>query len=181
MERPPDTNNGGYWLTGGNGTGRGAIDPQYVLLHIGTNDASQGATPALMESRLTQLLTDLKTDLPDSQVIVASLIPRTDSSADELVQEQYNAAMPAIVAEMGSNFHSLDMHDVINPATDLADGVHPNIRGYNKTADAWYSEIQSIPVPEPSLGVIVGLAATGLAGNRRSRRATKNGEGTEVH
>jgi hypothetical protein len=162
----PDTNNGGFWLTGGNGTGRTAISPQYVLLHIGTNDASQGATPALMETRLTQLLTDLKSDLPSSQVIVASLIPRTDSSADELVEEQYNAAMPAIVAEMGANFHFLDMHDVINPSTDLADGVHPNIGGYNKMADAWYSEIQTISVPEPSMIAMLGMAALGLAVRR---------------
>jgi lysophospholipase L1-like esterase len=166
----PDTNNGGYWLTGGNGTGRGAIDPQYVLLHIGTNDASQGATPALMESRLTQLLTDLKTDLPGSQVIVASLIPRTDSSADELVEEQYNEAMPSLVAEMGANFHFLDMHDVINPNTDLADGVHPNIEGYNKMADAWYSEIQAISVPEPSMLGMLAMAAMGLAVRRSGQK-----------
>ena len=166
----PDTNNSGYWLTGGNGTGRAAIDPNYVLLHSGTNDATQGATPAVMESRLTQLLDDLKTDLPNSQVIVASVIPRTDSQADELVQEQYNAAMPAIVASMGPDFHFLDMHDVINPSTDLADGVHPKINGYNKMADAWYSEIQSISVPESSSAALLFTAITCLIGRRRRDR-----------
>jgi lysophospholipase L1-like esterase len=158
----PDTTNGGYWLTGGNGTGRSAIDPQYVLLHIGTNDATQGASASLMESRLIQLLGDLKTDLPTSQVIVASLIPRTDSAADEAVEEQYNAAMPAIVAEMGANFHFLDMHDVIDPSTDLADGVHPNLQGYDKMGDAWYGEIQAISVPEPTMMGLVGLIALAI-------------------
>jgi lysophospholipase L1-like esterase len=158
----PDTNNGGDWLTGGNGTGRSAIDPNFVLLHIGTNDATQGATAPVMESRLTQLLKDLKTDLPNSQVIVASLIPRTDSSADEAVEEQYNAAMPSIVASMGGDFHFLDMHDVINPNTDLADGVHPNIAGYNKMADAWYAEIQAISVPEPASAALLLVTAAGL-------------------
>jgi lysophospholipase L1-like esterase len=163
----PETTNGGFWLNGGNGTGRTAINPQYVLLHIGTNDASQGATAATMESRLSQLLTDLKTDLPNSQVIVASLIPRTDSSADELVEEQYNTAMPGIVSQMGANFHFLDMHDVINPNTDLADGVHPNIGGYNKMADAWYAEIQSISAPEPSVAAMLALAAVVTTRRRR--------------
>ena len=163
----PDTNNGGSWLSGGNSTGRGAVSPQFVLLHIGTNDASQGASPALMESRLTQLLTDLKADLPDAQVIVASLIPRTDSSAAESVEEQYNAAMPAIIAAMGSHFHFLDMHSVINPTTDLADGVHPNIGGYNKMADAWTAAVQAISVPEPATVAILAVATVGLLGRRR--------------
>ena len=29
---------GGYWLSGGGGTGRSPIDPNYILLLIGTND-----------------------------------------------------------------------------------------------------------------------------------------------
>ena len=167
-----DTDNGGHWLDGGNGTGRDAINPQYVLLHIGTNDATQGASAALMDTRLTTLLTDLKTDLPSSQVIVASLIPRTDSSADEAIEEQYNAAMPTIVAAMGGNFHFLDMHDVINPSTDLADGIHPNIGGYNKMADAWYAEIQAISTPEPATAATMAFtaAASVLRRNRKGRR-----------
>lgn len=165
----PDTDNGGYWLTGDHNTGRGAVSPTYILLHIGTNDATQGATAATMQARLTQLLGDLKTDLPDAQLIVASLIPRTDNNAQELVEEQYNAAMPAIVAAMGARFHFLDMHAVLS-ASDLADGVHPNITGYNKMADAWYGAIQAISVPEPTTALTLGFAAFLTIKRRRYER-----------
>ncbi len=79
---PGTDNDGGYWLTGGGGTGRSAIFPSIILLHIGTNDSSQGARQTQMEADLTTLLNNLKGALPNSQVFVASLIPRTDNSYD---------------------------------------------------------------------------------------------------
>jgi GDSL-like Lipase/Acylhydrolase family len=162
----PDTNNNGYWLTGGNNTGRDGLHPDIVLLHIGTNDATQNASPITMESRLTTLLGDLKTDLPDTQFIVASLILRTDSATDEHVQEIYNAAMPNIVASFGDHFHFLNMHSVL-VASDLADGVHPTPAGYDKMADAWYGAIESLPEPgATSIAVIIGLV--GLKRRRRT-------------
>ena len=39
-----DTSNGGHWLDGGIAVGRAPIFPDLILLHIGTNDASQGRT-----------------------------------------------------------------------------------------------------------------------------------------
>ncbi|HEX4138794.1 MAG TPA: hypothetical protein VHY09_00485, partial [Candidatus Methylacidiphilales bacterium] len=36
------SNDGGYWLTGGGGTGRGPATPNIILLQIGANDIEQG-------------------------------------------------------------------------------------------------------------------------------------------
>ena len=138
-------NNGGYWIDGGNGTGRSAISPNIVLLHIGTNDRTQGETVQTMYNKLVTLLNNLKLDLPTAEIFVASLIPRTDSIAYEQDQQAYNAMIPGLVASMGVNFHFVDMHSVVTPAEVAAgnSGVHPNQAGYDAMGDAWFNAIQS--------------------------------------
>jgi lysophospholipase L1-like esterase len=138
-------NNGGYWLDGGNGTGRSAISPDVVLLHIGTNDRTQGETLQTMYNKLVTLLTDLKADLPNAKIFVASLIPRTDDPSAEATQQAYNALIPGLVASMGANFHFVDMHSVVTPA-EVADGnsgLHPDQAGYDAMGDAWFNAIRT--------------------------------------
>ena len=138
-------NNGGYWINGGNGTGRSAISPDIVLLHIGTNDRTQGETPQTMYYKLVLLLHDLKTYLPDAKVFVASLIPRTDNATYETDQQTYNTMIPALVASIGTNFHFVDMHSVVTPVEVAGgnSGVHPNQAGYDAMGDAWFNAIQT--------------------------------------
>ena len=143
-----DTNNGGHWLDGSNYTRREAIFPDLILLHIGTNDASQGRTAAEMQSLLQSLLATIKSNRPNAQVIVASLIPRTDSPNLEAVQRTYNSSIPGIVGAQGPKFHFLDMHAVLGP-TDLVDGVHPNQGGYDKMANAWVGALHAVAQVEP--------------------------------
>lgn len=134
-------NNGGYWLAGGNGTGRSAISPNIILLHIGTNDRTQGENTQTMTNKLAILLNMLATNQPNAIVFVASLIPRTDNATYEADQQVYNALIPGMVAGMGTNFHFVDMHSVVAPA-QLADGVHPTQAGYDAMGDAWFAAIQ---------------------------------------
>lgn len=138
-------NNGGYWLSGGNGTGRQPISPDIVLVHIGTNDRTQGETPQTMYNKLVTLLNDLKADLPNAKVFVASLIPRTDNATYETDQQTYNAMIPGLVASLGTNFHFVDMHSVVTPAQVAGgnSGLHPNQAGYDAMGDAWFNAIQS--------------------------------------
>ncbi len=143
-----DNSNGGHWLDGGNGTGRVAIFPDLILLHIGSNDASMGRTAAQMQALLESLLAKIKSNRPNAHVIVASLIPRTNNANFEAIQMEYNSGIPAIVAAKGANFHFLDMHSVLN-AGDLADGLHPNQGGYDKMADAWAATLHSVAQVEP--------------------------------
>lgn len=164
-------NNGGYWLSGGNGTGRTAIMPNIVLLHIGTNDFTQGASVATVNARLQSLLSDLKTDLPNSQIYVASLIPRTDNAALEAMQQQYNTLIPGDLTAVGSHFHFVDMHSVVTPAQVQGgnSGLHPNQAGYNAMGDAWFNAI----VPEPSTPVLLvgaGLASLAFGAVKKHRR-----------
>ena len=147
----PDNSNGGHWLDGGIPVGRAPIFPDLILLHIGTNDASQGRTSAQMQASLQSLLTKLKTLRPNAQVIVASLIRRTDNASLEATQMSYNSAIPGIVAAQGAKFHFLDMHAVLGPG-DLGDGQHPTQTGYDKMADAWITVVHSFAQVEP-LGI----------------------------
>jgi lysophospholipase L1-like esterase len=160
-----DSNYAGHWFDGGNGTGREAVFPDMILLHIGTNDASQGRSAAQMQTELQGLLTEIKNNRPNAQVIVASLILRTDSSNFESVQMTYNNAIPGIVAAQGANFHFLDMHAVLGPG-DLADGVHPTQAGYDKMAAAWSNGLHAVAKVEPlNLVTAVSRKPHGSAGN----------------
>ncbi len=146
-------NDGGYWLTGGNGTGRAAVTPDIVLLEIGGNDGAGGGNPsaATMQGYLQNVLNILKTNLPNSQIFVASLIPRTNT-ADEAVQVQYSAGIPSMCTSMGPNFHFVDLHTNF-PSNGLSsDGTHPVEVGYDWMASQWFAAIQTVvhnPVANP--------------------------------
>jgi hypothetical protein len=94
------------------------------------------------------LLAKIKSLRPNAQVIVASLIRRTDNASHEATQMSYNSAIPGLVAAQGANFHFVDMHAVLQPG-DLGDGVHPNQGGYDKMADAWMAALQGVAHVEP--------------------------------
>ena len=141
------------------------IFPDLILLHIGTNDASQGRTAAQMQSLLQSLLATIKNNRPNAQVIVASLIPRTDNASREATQMSYNNSIPSIVAAQGANFHFLDMHAVLN-AGDLADGLHPNQGGYDKMANAWAGALHAVAAAEPlSVATAASRKTHGPAGD----------------
>jgi lysophospholipase L1-like esterase len=167
-----DSNNGGYWLTGGTPNGM-PLDPEVVLLDIGTNDATDGESATTMEGQLTQLLTDLKADLPSTtQIFVGNLTPRTDSTALEAVEETYNADVPTIVAaEDDSSFHFVDIHDAV-PAADIntVDGQHPTAAGYALMGNAWDTAMEEAGVPEPSTYALMGAGAMLLIVIARRRR-----------
>lgn len=142
-------NQGGYWLTGGNGTGRAAVSPDIVLLEIGGNDAAGAGTPsaATMQGYLQNVLNILKTNLPNSQIFVASLVPRTDAAAKESVSVQYSAGIPSMVSAMGANFHFVDLHTNF-PSNGLSsDNLHPAEPGYDWMASQWFAAIQTVLQP----------------------------------
>lgn len=161
-------NNGGYWLNG--------INPAIVLLSAGTNDATDGENAATMLSQMTQLMNDLKLDLPSAQIFIGNITPRVDNAGMEAVEEQYNAALPALVAAEGANFHFVDLHDAVSVSNiNTADGVggqHPNLAGYQQMGDAWYNALVAADaVPEPSTYAMLGLGLGALAFFARRRLA----------
>jgi hypothetical protein len=159
-----DDNRGGYWLTGGHGTGRNAVTPDIVLLLAGTNDVTQGASVEVMETRMTSLLDWFKTNRPATKVFVATVIPfddfrkQTNDYSGKL--RDFNAWLTktipvnypktGFVVDLFPLF--LDNHGDLKTSSSpdgiyLQDGIHPSHNGYVAIGDAWFSAIKPLLKP----------------------------------
>jgi lysophospholipase L1-like esterase len=172
--------NGGYWLTGIYHYQltppyvtiiRPAIYPDIILLHIGTNDISRGASAATAATRLDGLISEIFKLRPATTLMLASLVPRTDDAGMEAVTEQYNALIPGLVtkySDAGKSIYFVDMHSELT-AADLYDGLHPNRDGYAKMGDAWFDAIQAIPEPGTLALLITGSVLAAAVAWRRKK------------
>lgn len=161
------TDEGGYWITGGGGTGRAAVYPDLILLMIGTNDIGMWAhTPAEAIAYYDQLLTKLVTLRPSARIICASIVPFVLSSFENAYPDKigvytnreannviYNGLLPGLVAthqNAGHRVQFYDMRQKVNPANAATliggDGVHPNQAGYNAIASGWVDAIKQLPI-----------------------------------
>jgi lysophospholipase L1-like esterase len=120
--------------------------PHTVMLHIGTNDVLQNFNLSSAPTRLSTLIDRITATVPTAEVLVATIIPLSSSSA-EAAARTFNAAIPGIVqskVNAGRLLHLVDMHAALTTA-DLADGIHPNATGYDKMATAWFAALRSVP------------------------------------
>jgi hypothetical protein len=114
-------------------------DPHIVLLHIGTNDMYQ--TPAGAPDRLGTLIDQILADLPDSLLVVSTIIPLPGGAS---AVDQYNAAVPGVVQERideGARIMLVDQFEGF-PTSELGDGVHPNEAGYARMARVWFDAVE---------------------------------------
>jgi hypothetical protein len=118
-------------------------NPNIILLMIGTNDLFGGDT-ANMATRLESLLDKLVQNAPNALIVLATLTPLSNSAANAAATA-YNAKIPGIVqmrAEKGQHIIGVDMNEL--PASQLADGTHPNDQGYASLANIWYEAIKGL-------------------------------------
>lgn len=111
--------------------------PELVLLHIGTNDINQNYNLSGAPGRLQDLVNRLCTNNTGVELIVASIIPINGKSSQV---SSYNSAIPGIVnnaknAGCKATFFNMNQYLTLS---DIPDGVHPSVSGYNKMAEAWY-------------------------------------------
>jgi lysophospholipase L1-like esterase len=130
--------------------------PDIVLLLIGTNDMAQGYQLSTAPDRLSALIDQITSTLPDAHVVV-STIPRMSSSPYIERIQAYNSAIPGVVSQKqsaGKKVRLVDMYAVIAPGDLHTDGTHMADSGNRKMADTWYPAIQSIlatlPPPDPN-------------------------------
>jgi hypothetical protein len=164
---PGDGNQGGYWLTGGNGTGRAAMAPTYLLLQIGANDILQhfdslNASPSEaqfrtdMQTRLHDLVVAIHGLCPNTVILVAGTPPFNNSAADDdeiLAYDTWiaNTLVPSLgYTRYVDNYHPfLNADNSVNGALLGADNVHPTVYGYAVIAldfaDALAHEIGATP------------------------------------
>jgi lysophospholipase L1-like esterase len=131
------------------------VQPNIVLLMIGTNDINMNIDLPNAPERLGALLDKITADDPLGIIILSTLIYTTDPTLNPAVMA-YNAAMPAVAATR-PNVVLVDNSNVLDLSTDYASTLHPNQQGYNKLGDALASEVEAVIAPEPSALWLAGL------------------------
>ncbi|WP_328536565.1 ricin-type beta-trefoil lectin domain protein [Streptomyces sp. NBC_00344] len=156
--------------------------PNVVTLEIGTNDLGQNYQVPAMADRLNSLIDRIVADAPDATVLVGTLIIST-SDQEQANRGEYDRRIPQIVAAeqaAGKHVRLVDLSSVT--ASDLADALHPNDRGYQKMADAFNGAVQSadndgwIRNPVPNGGAV----RSGIAGKCLDVNAGSSANGTPV-
>ncbi|MFJ8696062.1 GDSL-type esterase/lipase family protein, partial [Streptomyces roseolilacinus] len=115
--------------------------PNVVLLHIGTNDMSNNVDPGGAPARLGSLIDRILRAAPGVTLLVSTIVPASFPGTAERIAA-YNAAIPGVVESRraaGKRVRLVDM-DAVTTA-DLADGLHPDDRGYQKMAGAFYDAL----------------------------------------
>jgi len=119
-----------------------ASKPDYILIHLGTNDAGQGYNTSTLQVRMQLLLQTIFAANPKTITYVASVIHFYCNDAAEAIVESFNAALPGIVAEVAAKGFPVKFIDMFNLSglvqSDYGDNcVHPNAVGYKKMANVW--------------------------------------------
>jgi hypothetical protein len=121
----------------------GAIaTPDFVLLHIGTNDFGQGFDTINAINRLDALILKMAGLSPTTHVIVTNLMERGEPQ-NTAIQTEFNPLVLGVVnahITAGRLVSFLDMRAAV-PLADMPDMLHPDQTGYNKMAAAWHGAI----------------------------------------
>jgi len=129
-----------------------------ILLHIGTNDFSDGQSAAAVRDEINGILNEIDEYEDDYStevmVILALIINRQDPSTLEGQKTtQLNFLLQTLVntrSAGGDQIRAVNHEIALNYPGDMADPWHPNMTGYNKMADVWFSALEQIlPEPEP--------------------------------
>jgi Ca2+-binding RTX toxin-like protein len=115
---------------------------------IGTNDVNNGGSVSDIVNDLSELIDKIHQESPDTYLLVSSIPPlaidREGGSASETqVAEDYNQQIPLLVNQKAAEGKRVFFADAGGQLSlsDLNDGVHPTVAGYNQLGDLWYDEL----------------------------------------
>jgi lysophospholipase L1-like esterase len=117
-----------------------ALDPDEIVLLIGTNDLGMRRNVESLVRNIQSILVDLRRDLPGSRMLVQSILPRGREFADRIRDanihlRQFSATVHAQFLDL---WPSMSLEDgELNP-TFSDDRLHLNDAGY----EAWLSELR---------------------------------------
>lgn len=149
-----------------------AYAPQYILLHLGTNNINNSDTQApysndngqtflnTASGRLAELLAYLarwKTGTYGSslqKIILCKIIPKVaypdrlvlfNQEVAKIVSDSEQGRIPTIPA---GTLYLVDQYSPFDVATMMSpDGIHPNDGGYSKMADVYFNALASLLYP----------------------------------
>jgi lysophospholipase L1-like esterase len=133
-----------------------SVQPDLVVLMIGTNDVNTDFWLSYAPARLGALLDAIELLDPNGRILL-STIPWTLDANLNVAVAAYNSSMPAVAAAHPGVWF-FDNTSVLDVATDYSDTLHPNQQGYNKLGDALAAEAEQILAPEPRSLPITGVA-----------------------
>lgn len=119
-----------------------ALNPQGVVLLMGTNDLEENASPQTITQNMQLILTELHQHNPEMPVIVSLVFP---SSATKKRPAEKIKELNELINKLGRDFGSVTVVDTwtlfANPSGDakleeFPDLLHPNQIGYAKWAAA---------------------------------------------
>ncbi|MCF7734364.1 MAG: Ig-like domain-containing protein [Akkermansiaceae bacterium] len=123
-------------------------DPDFILLHIGTNDFRDGVSDPAAITRLDNLITKIVGLRPKAHIIVTNLMERGEPQNTH-IQNDFNRFVHGVVnahVMAGHLVSFLDMRAAV-PLSDMPDHLHPDQDGYDKMAAAWFGAIDAVIIP----------------------------------
>jgi lysophospholipase L1-like esterase len=115
-----------------------------ILLHIGTNDISQGQGVSGTIHEVRQILDRIDAKSTATVVFLARIINRNDgySATTTTFNRQLQDSADKWIMK-GDLIFVVDQEAALNYPADLADAVHPNDTGYAKMAQRWFTALCS--------------------------------------
>lgn len=148
--------------------------PDIILMMLGTNDMVEPSVqPDLLSApdRLNSLIDKIIATSPNTHIIISTIPPFASQDVNVNRIDPYNEGLIRIINNKrseGKKVSLVDIRNLIIPATDLVDGVHPNNIGYEKIANSFYNELVKLlsngisspapvksPIPTPSSTPVV--------------------------
>ncbi|KAI9642081.1 hypothetical protein NHQ30_009952 [Ciborinia camelliae] len=120
-------------------------DPNLVLLMAGTNDINNFLNVTTAADRLSGLVDEITSSVPNVTVIVAQITPAANSTVEQAMVT-FNSQIRDLVASKvaaGQKVSTVNMMDYVT-VDDLVDGLHPTDHGYQQMAKAWFAGIQDV-------------------------------------
>ncbi|KAL4874886.1 SGNH hydrolase-type esterase domain-containing protein [Aspergillus karnatakaensis] len=158
-----------------------SMQPNLILINVGTNDGLQNNDISDADSRIDTLITNLFTAIPNTTIILSTLLPNTHAQRvvsrisreyRNLAGRRRSAGDRVVLAEM-SYFIGSEM---------LVDGTHPDNQGYKNMAAVWWAAVQTaeseglLSAPNEVRG---GGKVAVVAGTGSGNGTVKEGEGLD--
>lgn len=140
------------------------LGANYVLLQVGTNDASQSMSASAWETEIGNVIGALQASNPGLNIWMPTLPWRNDNKDSFIVS--YNTRLPGIRTAWHTATNPVwagpDFYSLLKNRTDLmSDTLHPNIPGFTLMANTWDDTIcNKLTNPEPATSTPTATATT---------------------
>ena len=114
-----------------------AMQPNLILMNLGTNDASQNFDVPEAGDRMITLLTQIYAGIPETTIVLSTLLPNSDASTRDRARQisgQYRDLVMPYFLKRNKKITLAEMDNGFITLADIPDGTHPNDFGYKKMA-----------------------------------------------